>query len=334
MEMQTVKAWKRWAAFLLAAILFTFLTWEGAKYLRPQRKTFGSMWEQYLAEPTDSLDVLFVGSSIAYCDVIPADIWSESGIQSYVMAGPEQTIPISCAYIREACRTQKPQTVFLEMSGMFFEKYQDYTKANLSTMPFSWNRFSAALTAAEPEERLGICFPLYNYHYRWTEANRAELAEHWDVQPDLMAGYTYLERVSPQTVRENVSRVLNEETYAENMKALLRLRDFCEKRGIRLIPFFAPSAARNPDALRERLRTDLEAEGLTLCDLSLIAEDIGIVMETDWQDGLHLNAFGAWKFSVWLGGYLRDTLCIEAEHSDTALWESRVEKLRQKAGNS
>ena len=329
MEKQTVKKWKYRIAFLLAALLFVFLTWEGARYLRPQRKTFGSMWEQYLAEPEESLDVLMVGSSIVYCDVIPAAVWEESGIKSYVMAGPEQTIPISCAYVREACRSQKPQAILLEMSGMFFREYQDYTKANLSTMPFSWNRFYAAFTAAEPAERLGICFPLYNYHYRWTEAKGEELAEHRDVQPDLLAGYTCLNTVSPQKLQENNERVLDTETYAENLKAVLRLRDFCDRRGIRLIPYFAPCAARNPDALRKTLRDDLEAAGLPLCDLSIPTEDMHISMETDWQDWLHFNVFGAEKFSVWLGGYLRDELDIRTEQPDTSLWEKRAARLHE-----
>lgn len=329
MEKQTVKKWKYRIAFLLAALLFVFLTWEGARYLRPQRKTFGSMWEQYLAEPEDSLDVLLVGSSIVYCDVIPAAVWEESGIKSYVMAGPEQTIPISCAYVREACRSQKPQAILLEMSGMFFREYQDYTKANLSTMPFSWNRFYTAFTAAEPEERLGACFPLYNYHYRWTDAKGKELAEHRDVQPDLLAGYTYLTGVSPQTLRENSERFYDARTYADNLKAVLRLRDFCENREIRLIPYFAPCAARNPDALRERLRVDLAAAGLPLCDLSFPTEDMQIGMETDWQDNLHFNISGAEKFSRWLGGYLRDELGIVTEHPDTSLWDARASRLEE-----
>lgn len=327
MEKQTVKTWKYRAAFLLAALLFCFLTWEGAKYLRPQRKTFGSMWEQYLAEPEDSLDVLWVGSSLVYCDVLPAAIWEESGIESYVMAGPEQTIPISCAYIREACRTQKPQAILLEMSGMFFQKYQNYTKANLSTMPFSWNRLYAAFTAAEPAERLGLCFPLFDYHYRWTEARGEELAEHWDVQPDLLAGYTYITGASPQTLRENIDRVCDAENYADNLKAVLRLRDFCEKREIRLIPYFAPCAARNPDALRDQLRADLEAAGLPLCDLSFPTEEMQLEMETDWQDALHFNVSGAEKFSNWLGMYLSDALGVRSEHPDTELWQKRVEKM-------
>lgn len=329
MGKQTKRAWKYRAAFLLAALLFAFLTWEGARYLRPQRKIFGSMWEQYLAEPEESLDVLLVGSSIVYCDVIPAAVWEESGIKSYVMAGPEQTIPISCAYIREACRTQKPQAILLEMSGMFFHKYQQYSKANLNTMPFSWNRFYTIFTAAEPEERLGLCFPLYNYHYRWTEVKEEDLAEHRGVQPDLLAGYTYVTGVSVQTLRENNERVFEADNYADNLKAVLRLREFCEKRGIELIPYFAPCAARNPDAMRERLHTDLEAAGLPLCDLTFPTEEMQLRMETDWQDALHFNGSGAEKFSRWLGAYLRDELCIRTEHPDTELWEARAARMHE-----
>ncbi len=85
----------RLTAFLLALVLFLGVTWAGGRLLMPQRKEYGSLWEQYLREPENSLDLLFLGSSIAYCDVAPAWIWEESGLRSWVMAGPEQTLSLT-----------------------------------------------------------------------------------------------------------------------------------------------------------------------------------------------------------------------------------------------
>ena len=137
------------AAFLAALLLFLLLSWGAGWLLRPNRTEFGSMWAAYLREPKNSVDVLFFGSSLVYCDIAPAWIWDESGLQSYVMAGPEQTIPLTYYYIREACRSQKPQTVMLEATGMFYQKYQNYTRANIGYMPLTGNRIAATFAAAE-----------------------------------------------------------------------------------------------------------------------------------------------------------------------------------------
>ena len=133
------------AAFGAAVLLFLLLSWGAGALLRPNRTEYGSMWPAFLQEPKNSADVLFFGSSLVYCDVAPAWIWAESGLHSYVMAGPEQTIPISYYYIRETCRTQKPRLVMLEATGMFYQKYQNYTRANIGYMPLTGNRIAATV---------------------------------------------------------------------------------------------------------------------------------------------------------------------------------------------
>ena len=92
------------AALTIAAlILFSILAGDA---LTPLRTAYGSTWDMYEKEPQRSIDVMFFGSSVVYCDVCPAVLWRESGVTSYVMAGPEQTIPVTYRYIRQALRTQ------------------------------------------------------------------------------------------------------------------------------------------------------------------------------------------------------------------------------------
>ena len=82
--------------------------------------------------------MLFFGSSMVYCDVVPAIIWEETGLRSYVMAGPEQTIPITYYYLREACKTQSPQAVVIELTGDQPEYWHDDLHYNIyGAVPFS-----------------------------------------------------------------------------------------------------------------------------------------------------------------------------------------------------
>ena len=74
-------------AVLTVAALLVVLYLAGSR-LMPHRYDYGSVWESYLQEEPDTVDVLFFGSSMTYCDVMPAAIWRETGLTSFVMAGP------------------------------------------------------------------------------------------------------------------------------------------------------------------------------------------------------------------------------------------------------
>ena len=72
------------AAFLLLAGLLLALA---GRVLRPAQESYGSTWRAYRAEPEDTMDVLYFGSSYAYCDFDPVEIYRNSGLTGYVMAG-------------------------------------------------------------------------------------------------------------------------------------------------------------------------------------------------------------------------------------------------------
>ncbi len=328
-ERKKADPWLRLTAFLLALVLLLVLTWFLGWLLMPQRKSYGSMWEQYRQEPRDSVDVLFFGSSVVYCDVAPAWIWEESGLSSWVMAGPEQTLSLTYYYLREALKTQTPEMVVVEVTGLLFDKYQNYSRANISTMPFSLNRLAAVFRAAEASEWKGLLFPLYNYHARWTDVERPEMEEHLRPSRDLMAGYTPLGRVLPQNPRINNGRVLNDETYAENLRWLARIRDLCRDRDIRLLIYLAPAAARTPLQLTERIDTDAEALGIEMLDLSDLSEELEVDYEQDWYDPLHFNIRGAEKFSRWWGIWLASELAPVPVYEEK-LWEQRLEAVLHK----
>ena len=151
---------------LLTAVLVNFVS----DVLRPAQTTYGSTWSAFRAEPRDSLDVIYLGSSFAYCDVNPSVVYDASGLTGYVMAGSEQPLSITYWYLKEIFRTQSPAAVVLEGTSLYFKQYQNYTQQNVSQMPFSLNKLGAIFTASEPEVRGGLLFDLSLYHSRWREA--------------------------------------------------------------------------------------------------------------------------------------------------------------------
>lgn len=288
---------KRILSVLLAAILLLGACNVSGWLLMPVRTNYGATWEAYLQEPKNTIDTLFFGSSLVYCDIVPTEMEDETGIHAYVMAGPEQTIPITYYYLKNACRTQSPKTVVVELNGMFFHQFQNYTKVNIGYMPWSWNRLAATLKAAENEELLGLLFPLYQYHDRIYTVTLSEVRQHFQPARDSNRGYTYLDKADQQGEVVDRAYTAVSPTYRQNLDYLHKIADFCEKREIQLVLYIAPAYARIPEAERAVLEADLQtvphAVYYNCNDGSWPEAD----KESAWYDSLHYNVNGAVPFS-------------------------------------
>ena len=328
------KDWVLAAAFTtVAALLVSF----AAFVLRPVHNDYGSTWAQYLCEPEDSIDILFLGSSYAYCDWNPEIIYGASGLTGYVMAGSEQTPSITYWYLKEALKTQSPQAVIMEGSSFFFAMYQNYTQINLGYMPRGINRTCAIFDAAEPEKRFGLFFDLYFYHDRWKSLTREDVAKIFSPpRADEYKGYTFLDVVCDVSGAEPNRRefVIDEETYAKHLEAFSKIAQLCHEKGISLIISINPTYNQYAPEIYAKLRDDLTAidPSTDFINLSNAFDEIDIDLSHDMYDFGHLNFFGAYKFSEWTGKFLMDkgfTPRTQSEENQAA-WQSGARYWEQK----
>jgi hypothetical protein len=315
------------SVLLALALALAFMT----RLTTPKQHAYGSVWGHFLQEEPDSEDVLFFGSSLVYCDVAPAALWETTGLSSFVMAGPEQTIPMTALYLREALRTQSPQAVFVELTGMFYHRCTNYTKTNVGQMPWGYNRLAATFTEAEPEVRAGLLFPLLFYHDRWSELT----ADDWTValrgySRDPLAGYTCMRQWRPSEGFQVRPPERDPENFERSWASLVQIRDLCLSRGIIPVFYVAPTLLRvrqaDMDALLARVRA---LEGARVLDGNAVFDSPGLDESYDFYDSLHLNVAGARKFTEFLGGWIRSELALRpAAARDAALWRERSEYLR------
>lgn len=318
----------RWiAAAFVSVVLFVMLAYFAGWLLTPPRLDFGCMWDAYREEEKDSIDVMFFGTSLTYCDVVPSVIWEETGVTSYVMGGGEQTLLITYGFIKEALRTQSPKVIAVEVSGLFYPQYGEATKVNISYMPWSKNRVETIVHAAEPELRAGLLFPLFDYHSYWRNATISDYAKRLDPDVDLLAGYNFLSRIRPQD--KDLEREFDgtPEDYTMNLAHLQKIVDYCEDSGVQLLCFLSPTYRRIPEDKIEQLTEDVTAiEGVVFKNFHEDWTEIGIDNSNDWYDTAHFNCWGAEKFSRYLSGYLMETFSLEpTEDADVDLWSNRVE---------
>ena len=142
--------------WLLRARCFGGILAGATHYLTPQQHDYGSVWGMYEQEQTDSIDVLFFGSSVTYCDVVPAVYWKNSGLTAFVQAGPEQPLPLTLDYLKEVCARKSP--------ACGFRGVHRYSVPQIHGLHQNQHRSDAAASPsyaiffnAEPEVRKGLC---------------------------------------------------------------------------------------------------------------------------------------------------------------------------------
>ena len=311
---------------LTAVLLYAWMFWYGCR-LMPERTTYGAVWSSYLQERENSVDVLFLGSSRAYCNVSPARIYEDTGISSYLMAGPSQTVSLTYYYLRECLRTQSPKYVFVEVSGAYYGLYEEYSMVNVCYMPASINRLLAARTCEEGITELAL-YPLQEFHYRVYEKDR-------DAPPErdgrLLCGFTPMLVSRAQTERSLRKPGVRpgDERYLYNLGWLQRIAELCEEEGIACVFYLAPTMQPYSDEDTGRLFADLRALPCAAAEnWQDLNTELGIDNAADWYDAIHFNCAGAQKFSDYLADYLLALGAGPTQDPDEALWAERIAYLR------
>ncbi|MCI8477065.1 MAG: hypothetical protein HFE97_01760 [Oscillospiraceae bacterium] len=325
--------WKEFAFTTVFLLLTVWMIQFASDVLRPPQKVYGSTWSAFRAEPEDSLDVIYLGSSYAYCDINPSMVYASSGLTSYVMAGSEQTLSITYWYLKEILETQSPAAVMLEVTSLFFKANQNYTQQNIVYMPFSCNKLGAIVTAAEPELRLGLLFDLYFYHSRWNEIGFGDIWRALNpIQWDARKGHTAMEgtKEGAGEVLSEVDRVVTAEDYRANLAWLKKITDLCQEHNIQCFLTIYPSYTRSRPETYARIGRELQAIApeAIYCDWSDAFDTIGLIPTEHLYDGGHLNQEGTAIFSNWLGGFLigQGVTPRSQTAENTAAWQAAVQE--------
>ena len=193
-------------------------------------------------------------------------------------------------------------------------------------MPWGGNRLGAIATSAEPEERAGLLFPLYNYHDRWEEF---ELADYFkkrpDQVPDINAGYTVLYKTEAQSGRAERVFEYTEEDIELQSRYFKKIISLCEEQGITLETFIAPAAS-YVSSIDKQMIIDIKGS-VPLTDFNDGYDSIGLDLTRDFYDARHLNLYGATKFTKVFSQHILDNYTLEKTDTDTKLWQKRLQNL-------
>lgn len=319
------------AAILVIALLLTLL---GAlvtpKYTDNKE---GALISEYYAE-AGGHDVIFVGDCEVYESFVPAILWEEYGISSYIRGSAQQLVWHSYYLLEETLKYETPKAVVFNVMAMKYGEPQSeaYNRMTLDGMRWSGSKVDAIRASmTEDESFVEYIFPLLRFHSRITELTADDFKYAFSSPKVSHSGYLMQKGVVPQT-DFSAGREYDLDIDENAWRYLDMMRELCAERGIELILVKAPTNfwAYWWHEERDAQIVEYAAEhSLAYYNFIPKAEEIGIDWSTDTYDaGAHLNVYGAEKLTRYFGEILSSSHGLADKRGDSALamaWAPRLE---------
>lgn len=280
---------------------------------------FNTMYGFY-EEPKNTIDTVFLGSSVVVSGVLPMQLYEEHGICAYNFGTEQQPVRGSYTLLEETYRLHKEtlQTVFLEVSAMRAGTTDSFYRKILDAMPLSLVKIRAVMDYKNNDlnEAMNYLVPFVSYHTRWDELKAADYKKTSYEKVNGNRGYmllpTAVADLDSFDQADGMDTALNTKTkdYAFDDEAIMyldRIVSFCKDKGLNLVLFRAPST--NWSSTHHNAFTKLLEEkqyDVEFYDFNFdpMAQEISYLHQLDSGDNTHVNYFGAQKLTDWIGQYL------------------------------
>lgn len=242
------------------------------------------MLRSVMYEKENTLDAVFFGDSVVYASIIPLQIWQQHGITSYISAAPGQALGSIVNRLENVLETQRPKVIFYEASNLFvFSTRVDYIVNQI-------------------QKKL----PFFRYHNRWKPAVQKST---YDLDTILNGkGYHFSQESKPAITDDYKKQTTKvEETSGENINLFVQMVNIAKEHNIKLVLYSTPSVKNWNYAKHNRIVQLANQYNLTYLDLNLIDEVVIDWQRDTYDNGDHLNYYGASKVTKYLGDYLKNT---------------------------
>ena len=278
--------------------------------------------------PKNEYEVMFFGSSHAYCSFNPLVIWKETGVRSYVFATQQQPVWATYYYMKDAFRRQKPDiavfdVLMLSENREYYDDGVNYTFCD--NMPFSIDKVRLAFASAPNGERAGLLLRFIKYHSRWNELSKQDFTYRKENMSDYSKGYYVLTSKCNDAVHTDLANVTDcAPVFEKNMEYFEKIIELCKEKNVRLMLVKAPS---NPTAEEKEYYNTVEKiakeKGIEFIDYNMCFDEIGFDMKNDFFDKRHLNIYGAEKFTKY---FIRTTPYFDGKECSDSDWQNDYDR--------
>lgn len=290
-----------------------------------------SSYHQFYEMEEDSIDVLFLGSSVVVNAFAPQELYNNYGITGFNLGSEEQSILLSYFWLKEALRFQSPKAVVLDTRYLFTQHVADpvntaepMIRKCIDPMKWSSVKMEAVRDICSIDERQSLAsYYLTNirFHERWTELDEYDLQLGKSKSAQLL-GFGPLTTYGSDSydafiLCDTESTVDMDEImriYLDKMVAL------CQENGIDLILLSLPGNTMY-DGVHNCLQNyarEHEIAYLNLCEMNHYNQ-IGAQLPLENVVN-HGNIWGAVKLTNYIGAFLQSEYALES-HTDVQ-WEN------------
>lgn len=290
---------------------------------------------EYYELEDETVDVLILGSSQAFCNINPVVLWEDYGISSYVLAGSAQPMWNTYYYLKEALKTQTPKLIVLDAFATSYQQsYMDDSRIVQNTYGLKWSIDKIkAITVSSPKERWSDFLLSYGqYHTRYSELSEEDFPALSGYQPDLWKGYLSFSRVE---VIENtdVSQITDAMELTgkteEYYRKIIELAQ-AEEIPICVIKTPYPGITEEEQCYFNAAEAIAEEYGIEFINYNSQLERLDLDYRYDVVDKSHYNHSGAQKFTRALGADLKSRYELADHRGDAgyASWEADAADFR------
>ena len=288
-------------------------------------------------------DVLFLGDCEVYESFVPAVLWEKYGISSYVRGSAQQLIWQSYYLLEEMLESESPNAVVFNVYAMKYGEPQNsaYNRMTLDGMRWSTSKIRAINASMTDEESfVEYLLPILRFHSRISELGADYFKYMLDAPVASDSGYLMQTDVHPMTTTREGDDLFDYTLPASAFEYLDKMKALCKENGVELILIKAPTNHWKfwwYDEWDKQIVDYATKNDLDYINFIPLAEEMGIDWSQDtYDEGMHLNVYGAEKLTEYFGKMLSEEYSVPDRRGESelaALWQTRVDKYYERRNN-
>ena len=252
-----------------------------------------------LSEAENTIDVLIIGDSEVYSGFIPPQIWEKHGITSYCCSTAGQNMAYSLEFLEKAIEKQSPKVVVMETNQFYRKLSFDDSIMN----------------------KLGNILPIFKYHDHWKTLSLSDFTLDAETEynyTDVNKGYMFVGKIVPAAPDDYMNQTLKSETLSQrNMSYTNSIKKLCDENDIKLVLVSTPSTKNWNNKRHDGMVKLAKQLKCKYIDMNVLTDEVPIDWDKDtYDEGDHMNYYGASKVTEYLGDYLQKMGIFEDHRND------------------
>lgn len=296
----------------------------------------GGGFQRFYESPSNSIDVMFFGSSRAHCTIDHGYLWDHYGIAGYTLSAGAQKMDSTYYCVQEALRRQSPKVIFVEISHQVnngeieddeTDVYRNYLGMKVSEVSLSFANYLGRQMNMNREEKeeLYTRFPII--HSRYRELERTDFV---DTIP-FMRGYRGSFEVVPFDTPEATEQIM--EISQDNQEFIEKLILLSKEKNVPLVLFASPYVVSEEEQMRINAVGEIAREKeIPFINFNRLYQETGIDFSCNFRDSSHVNNAGAQKVTEYLAQYIKANYEVEDHRGNNKyiLWDQNAQYLHNK----